>query len=197
MGASYQELDDSKLMEKVAGTLAQGSIVGWFQGSMEFGPRALGNRSILADPRDGKARDLINSRIKFRESFRPFAPAVMEEHSADYFELDRPSPYMQLVAPVRPERRSQIPAVTHIDGSARIQTVNSTHNPRFYRLLKEFQKQTGCPLLLNTSFNVRGEPIVESPRQAYQCLMRTGLDCIVLENFFLEKKDQPANPEYT
>jgi len=196
IGASYVELEDSLLMDKVARKLAEGGIVGWFQGPMEFGPRALGNRSILADPQYGETRDLINSRVKFRESFRPFAPAIMEEHTADYFELECPSPYMQLVAPVRPEKRSSIPAVTHIDGSARIQTVNPTNNPRFYRLLKEFQKHTGCPILLNTSFNVRGEPIVESPLQAYKCFTRTGLDGLVLENFYLEKKDQPASPEH-
>ncbi|MEE8350512.1 MAG: carbamoyltransferase [Acidobacteriota bacterium] len=190
IGATYQEFDDSTLMEKVARTLAQGGIGGWFQGPMEFGPRALGNRSILADPRNEEARDLINTRVKFRESFRPFAPAIMEEHASAYFELDRPSPYMQVVAPVKAEMRGRIPAVTHIDGSARIQTVNSTTNPRFHRLLEEFHKQTSCPLLLNTSFNVRGEPIVESPRQAYQGLMRMGLDFLVIENCFLDKKDQ-------
>ena len=124
------------------------------------------------------------------------SPPFRKSVSAAYFELDHPSPYMLLVAPVRPEKRSRIPAVTHIDGSARIQTVNPTHSPRFYRLLKEFQKHTGCPLLLSTSFNVRGEPIVESPRQAYQCLMRTGLDCWVLENLFLDKKDQQASPDH-
>ena len=157
---------------------------------MEFGPRALGNRSILADPQNVNAQDLINHRVKFRESFRPFAPAIMEEHVASYFELDCSSPYMLLVAPVRPEKRSLIPAVTHIDGSARIQTVNPTQNLKFHRLLEEFHKLTGCPILLNTSFNVRGEPIVESPRQAFQCFMATGLDFLIIENFFLDKKEQ-------
>ncbi|MDA2933522.1 carbamoyltransferase [Acidobacteria bacterium AH-259-D05] len=190
--ARYSRLDEASLLEKVAGALDRGGLVGWFQGPMEFGPRALGNRSILADPRRREAHALINSRVKFRESFRPFAPAIMEEQVAEYFELDRPSPYMLLVASVRPGKRSLIPAVTHVDGSARIQTVNPTDNPRFHRLLEEFRRQTDCSLLLNTSFNVRGEPIVESPRQAYQCFMRTGLDFLVLENFFLAKEDQPT-----
>ncbi len=190
MGASYQQMEDSPLMGKVAQVLSGGGMVGWFQGSMEFGPRALGNRSILADPQNVNAQDLINHRVKFRESFRPFAPAIMEEHVASYFELDCSSPYMLLVAPVRPEKRSLIPAVTHIDGSARIQTVNPTQNLKFHRLLEEFHKLTGCPILLNTSFNVRGEPIVESPRQAFQCFMATGLDFLIIENFFLDKKEQ-------
>ena len=138
-------------------------MVGWFQGPMEFGPRTLGNRSILADPQNVNAQDQINHRVKFRESFRAFAPAIMEEFVASYFELDRPSPYMLLVAPVRLEKRSLIPAVTLVDGSACIQTVNPTHNLEFHQLLEEFHKLTGCPLLLNTSFNIRGEPIVESP----------------------------------
>lgn len=193
--ATYEQLDESSLLEKTARALAEGAMVGWFQGPMEFGPRALGNRSILADPRRPEVQDLINSRVKFRESFRPFAPAIMEEHVAEYFELDRPSPYMLLVASVRPDKRSLIPAVTHVDGSARIQTVNRSDNPRFHRLLEEFQRQTGCSLLLNTSFNVRGEPIVESPQQAYQCFMRTGLDFLVLENFLLAKEDQPTGLE--
>ncbi|MEE2822817.1 MAG: carbamoyltransferase [Acidobacteriota bacterium] len=190
--ARYQELESPTLMEKVAHALSQGAIVGWFQGAMEFGPRALGNRSILADPTKKNVREQINARIKFRESFRPFAPAILEEHMADYFDLTRRSPYMLIVAPVKSKKRSRIPAVTHVDGSARIQTVSQTSNPRFHQLLEEFNKQTGCPILLNTSFNVRGEPIVESPAQAYRCFMSTGLDFLVVQNFLLSKRDQPG-----
>ena len=191
-GAQYEELQESSLITKTAQVLAQGAVVGWFQGRMEFGPRALGNRSILADPRKPDMHKLINLRVKFRESFRPFAPAVMQDHVSEYFELDCSSPYMLLVAPVRDSKRCEIPAVTHVDGSARIQTVGKADNPRFHRLLEEFQGQTGSSVLLNTSFNVRGEPIVESPEQAYQCFMRTGIDFLSIGNFFLSKRDQPS-----
>ncbi|MDA2923509.1 carbamoyltransferase, partial [Acidobacteria bacterium AH-259-L09] len=191
-GAKYEELQDSSLITKTAQVLAQGAVIAWFQGRMEFGPRALGNRSILADPRKPDMHKLINLRVKFRESFRPFAPAVMQNHVSKYFELDCSSPYMLLVAPVRDSKRCEIPAVTHVDGSARIQTVGKADNPRFHRLLEEFQGQTGSSVLLNTSFNVRGEPIVESPQQAYQCFMRTGIDFLSIGNFFLSKRDQPS-----
>jgi carbamoyltransferase len=194
-GARYEELTETSLLGRVADALEGGAMVGWFQGRMEFGPRALGARSILADPRLPGMQDRINARVKYRESFRPFAPAILEERACEYFELDRPSPYMLLVARVRPERRAEIPAVTHVDGTARIQTVNQDTNPRFYGLLKEFQARTGCPTLLNTSFNVRGEPIVESPDQAYQCFMRTGLDLLALGNFLVEKSEQPVGLE--
>lgn len=192
VGARYQELNEENLNTQTAHVLAEGGIVGWFQGAMEFGPRALGSRSILADARRPDMKDRINLRVKFRESFRPFAPAVLEEQVSEYFELDRPSPYMLLVAPVLEGRRAEIPSVTHVDGSARIQTVSRRTNPRFYGLLQEFQEQTGCAVLLNTSFNIVGEPIVESPEQAYQCFMRTGMDLLVLENCVLRKKDQPC-----
>jgi len=191
-GAVYRELDDEELLAESARLLARGGVLGWFQGRMEFGPRALGNRSILADPRGLKQRDHVNLRIKFRESFRPFAPAVLAEAAEEYFQLDCPSPYMLLVAPVVSQKRAEIPSVTHVDGSARIQTVDSRDNPRFASLLREFFSETGCPVLLNTSFNVRGEPIVESPDDAFQSFMRTGMDALVIGNFMCLKKDQPT-----
>ena len=191
-GAVCRELDDSQLLAESSRLLAQGGVLGWFHGRMEFGPRALGNRSILADPRASAQRDHVNMRIKFRESFRPFAPAVLVEETGDYFELDCPSPYMLLVASVVSEKRAEIPSVTHVDGSARIQTVDSRDNFRFAALLKEFFSETGCPVLLNTSFNVRGEPIVESPGDAFQSFMRTGMDALVIGNFMCLKKDQPT-----
>jgi carbamoyltransferase len=211
IGAPFEFLDDQRLLTKVAKLLDQGAVVGWFQGRMEFGPRALGNRSIIGDPRDLQMQSVMNQKIKFRESFRPFAPAVRYERMADYFLLDRPSPYMALVAPVRTElrialspeqeqlfgidklkvARSTIPAVTHVDYSARIQTVHKETNPRFYELIRRFEELTGCALVVNTSFNVRGEPIVCSPEEAYRCFMGTGIDYLVMENFLLDKKAQP------
>jgi carbamoyltransferase len=211
IGASYAELPDEALLPRVAGILAEEHVVGWFQGRMEFGPRALGGRSIIGDPRSTAMQSVMNLKIKYRESFRPFAPSVLEERAADLFELDRPSPYMLLVAPVRePLRilmteaqqqlfgveklkvpRSQIPAVTHVDYSARIQTVDARHNPRYYALLRHFEARTGCPAVVNTSFNVRGEPVVSTPEDAYRCFMRTEMDYLVLENCLLAKPDQP------
>jgi carbamoyltransferase len=208
--APYVRLDDDQLFERVAEELEAGKIVGWFQGRMEFGPRALGGRSILGDPRNPSMQSVMNLKIKYRESFRPFAPAVLRERVADYFEMDADSPYMLLVAPVLEKRRlevapehqslwgierlhlqrSDIPAVTHLDYSARIQTVEASTNPRFYSLLKAFEARTGCGVLVNTSFNVRGEPIVGSPQDAYRCFMRTEIDVLVLENCVLEKAKQ-------
>jgi carbamoyltransferase len=178
---------------------------------MEFGPRALGNRSIIGDPRSKEMQSKMNLKIKFRESFRPFAPAVMREHVSEYFEMNSDSPYMLLVAPVVKERRvnltedqknlfgiaklnvpkSDIPAVTHVDYSARIQTVDKEEHPRFYQLLEAFYLKTKCPVLVNTSFNVRGEPIVGTPEHAYTCFMRTEMDCLVINNFVMLKEDQP------
>lgn len=190
--ARYIEYEETALLEITARALREGAVVGWFQGRMEFGPRALGSRSILADARRAGMRDRLNRQVKFREPFRPFAPVVLQDRAPDYFLLDRASPYMLLVAPVRAEKRQEIPAVTHVDGSARVQTVCRQDNPRLYALLEQFRAETGCAVLLNTSFNVRGEPIVESPEQAYQCFMRTGMDMLVMETFLLHKKDQPA-----
>jgi carbamoyltransferase len=203
--------EDNDLIRIVAADLAQGKVVGWFQGRMEFGPRALGNRSILADARSPEMQKKMNIKIKFREGFRPFAPSVLAEKASDWFELDRPSPYMLLVADVKKNRRremsasekelwgidklnvvrSQIPAVTHIDYTARIQTVSPENNPLYHKLLEEFDSQTGCPVLVNTSFNVRGEPIVCSPEDAYRCFMRTDLDVLVMGRHVLNKEGQP------
>lgn len=199
-------LTDPELMQQTAALLADGKVVGWFQGRMEFGPRALGQRSILADPRAPGMQETLNLKIKFRESFRPFAPAVLRERVADYFGLDRPSPYMLLVAPVRDsdaaaagdftERlkavRSTIPAVTHVDGSARVQTVDAEDNPKFHALLTAFEQLTGCAVLINTSFNVRGEPPVCTPEDAFRCFMKTNMDYLVLGNALLDKREQVA-----
>ncbi|HSR49655.1 MAG TPA: carbamoyltransferase [Acidobacteriota bacterium] len=194
-GAVYHRLDRPELVRRTAQRLVQGDVVGWFQGRMEYGPRALGSRSILADPRGADKQEQVNLRIKFRESFRPFAPAVLEEETERYFHLDRPSPYMLLVAPVREEKRDEVPSITHVDGSARIQTVDARRFPDFYPLLQAFRQESGCPVLLNTSFNVRGEPIVESPDNAYQCFMRTGMDVLVMGPFLLLKSEQPTGLE--
>lgn len=208
--ATYRELPDDELLTEVAGLLAEGHVLGWFQGRMEFGPRALGARSILGDARNQAMQKVMNLKIKYRESFRPFAPAVKHDRVSDWFVHDGDSPYMLFVAPVassrhtkdlayQPEtgldllniKRSEIPAVTHVDFSARLQTVHPETNPRFYGLLDEFERQTGCPVLVNTSFNVRGEPIVRTPEDAYRCFMRTEMDFLVLENLILAKTEQP------
>jgi len=188
-GARYTELGEDDLLERTAGAIRDQKVVGWFQGRMEFGPRALGNRSILADARNPANKDVVNLKIKFRESFRPFAPSVLEERAGDWFELDCPSPYMLLVAQVRENKRT-IPSVTHVDGSARIQTVDRKSNPLYYDLIKRFERQTDCPVIINTSFNVRGEPIVCTPHDAYLCFMRTHMDVLVMDRFFLVKEDQ-------
>lgn len=210
VGARFQILSDCDLTEKTAEALAGGKAVGWFQGRMEFGPRALGGRSILADPRSPTMQKVLNMKIKFRESFRPFAPSVLREDVAEWFDLEGDSPYMLLVAPVSQLRRvkmneqeealfgidklnisrSEIPAVTHVDYSARIQTVHADTNPRYHELLTAFKRRTGCPLLVNTSFNVRGEPIVCTPDDAFRCLMGTGMDALSIGNCWLEKSEQ-------
>ncbi|MDQ3761971.1 MAG: carbamoyltransferase [Actinomycetota bacterium] len=215
--ARYTAFDDeAALCDHVAGLLAAGQVVGWFQGRMEFGPRALGCRSILADPRRPEMQSLLNRKIKFRESFRPFAPAVLEDHAGGWFDMGGAgeSPYMLLVAPVSEARRrpsgitpgegfdrlkmhrSEIPAVTHIDYSARLQTVDADRHGRFHRLLQSFERRTGCPVLVNTSFNVRGEPIVCTPEDAYRCFMATNIDVLVLEDAVLVKDGQPDATEY-
>jgi carbamoyltransferase len=196
-GAPYHKMTKPEVLAKTADLLTQQKVIGWFQGRMEFGPRALGNRSIIADARNPENWKRVNLKIKFRESFRPFAPTVLEERASDYFELDRPSPYMLLVAPVRQEHQASksIPAVTHVDGSARIQTINRDQNAVYYDLIKEFDRQTGCPVIINTSFNVRGEPIICTPHDAYLCFMRTNMDNLVLSNCLLYKEEQPALKE--
>ena len=186
VGCRIQHIDDEDaLCRWAAHRIAAGHIVGWFQGRMEWGARALGNRSILADPRRADMRDIINTRIKFRERFRPFAPAVLEEAVNDYFVGAMPDPFMLHVYPVRPDRRDVIPAVTHVDGSGRLQTVNRHANPRFWRLLRAFEEVTGIPVLLNTSFN-ENEPIVHRPEEALDCFLRTRMDALVLGPYVVE-----------
>jgi carbamoyltransferase len=190
IGATYRTLDDRGIAQETARCVSLGNVVGWFQGRMEFGPRALGGRSILADPRDPKMRDTLNMKIKFREGFRPFAPSALADKSSEWFEMDCDSPYMLLVAQVREGKRT-IPSVTHVDNSARIQTVTRAESPLYYDMISEFEKITGVPLVINTSFNVRGEPIVCTPNDAYLCFMRTNMDQLVLGHHILEKKEQP------
>ncbi len=194
-GARFSRFgDEAELCEATAGHIAEGKVVGWFQGRMEFGPRALGNRSILGDPRVVDMRDRINLKIKFREGFRPFAPSVLAEKADEWFDLrGHPSPFMQLVADVLPDKR-QVPAVTHVDGSARIQTVAGDQCPLYHRLLRSFEARTGCPLVINTSFNVRGEPIVCTPEDAFKCFVRTHMDVLVLGPFVLLKEQQGEFP---
>lgn len=181
-----------RLITKTAQIIARGSVVGFFQGRMEFGPRALGNRSILADPTRTDIKDLINSKVKYRESFRPFAPSILAEEAPNYFEMDHESPFMLLIPQVRPEKRALLPGITHIDGSARVQTVKRENNIIFYDLIKEFGKIKGLPVLLNTSFNIRGEPIVESPGDAINCFLKTGLDYLIIGNYIVSKAENPA-----
>lgn len=212
INAKYHFYTDETLLPHVAELLAKENVIGWFQGRMEFGPRALGGRSIIGDARSPKMQSIMNLKIKYRESFRPFAPVIKHDSVSDWFEFEGVSPYMLMVAPIKDQHRlsmseaeqqlfgieklnvprSTLPAVTHVDYSARLQTVHSETNPRFYQLLTEFEKITGCPVLINTSFNVRGEPIVHSMIDAYRCFMRTEMDYLILENLILVKKEQPT-----
>jgi carbamoyltransferase len=184
-------LPEEELIKVAAKEIADGKILGWFQGRMEWGPRALGNRSILADPRRAEMKDILNQRIKHRETFRPFAPSVLEEATAEYFERSYPSPFMTLAYPVRPEKRAAIPAPTHVDGTGRLQTVSRATNPRFWRLLREFGNLTGVPVVLNTSFN-ENEPIVCRPEEAIDCFLRTKMDVLVLGNILVSKTASPG-----
>ena len=179
--------EEAQLVREIAHAIAQGLIVGWFQGRMEWGPRALGNRSILADPRRADMKDILNFKIKRRESFRPFAPSILREHVADWFETDDDVPFMMQVYQIREERRATIPAVTHVDGSGRLQTVQQHTNPRYYRLIDAFRKLTGVPMLLNTSFN-ENEPVVCKPEEALACFLRTKIDVLVLENVVISRE---------
>ena len=208
----YKVLDDKDIPVVAANLIADEKVIGWFQGRMEFGPRALGARSIIGDARSSGMQEVMNLKIKFRESFRPFAPSVIKENATDFFDIDIESPYMLLVAPVKKEIRrqmteeekklfgidklnvvrSQIPAVTHVDYSARIQTVSEEDNPVYYRMIKTFYEKTGCPVIINTSFNVRGEPIVCTPEEAYLCFMRTNMDYLIMGNYLLDKNDQKS-----
>jgi carbamoyltransferase len=206
-GAVFQRLERSALLDLTVELLKTEKVVGWFQGRMEYGPRALGNRSILGDPRSPKMQSVMNLKVKFRESFRPFAPVTRRERVADYFELDADSPYMLFTAPIRPELRkplpsgvigidllkadrSALPAITHVDYSARIQTVTREANPLLYDLLLRFEQATGCGVLVNTSFNVRGEPIVCTPDDAYRCFMNTEMDYLIMGGFVIERAAQ-------
>jgi len=213
IGAKYENLIESNVIDRAVDDLTKGKAIGWFQGRMEFGPRALGNRSILGDPRSEKMQKNLNLKVKYRESFRPFAPSVLRDEVNEWFEIDADSPYMLFVANVKREKtlemsddqkklfgidllnikRSEIPAVTHVDYSARIQTVSKENNEKYYKLLKRFKEITNCPVLVNTSFNIRGEPIVNSPEDAYRCFMGTELDVLVVGNFYLEKNKQDSN----
>lgn len=184
----YVYLEEPELLRRTAELLAEGKIVGWFQGRMEWGPRALGNRSILADPTRPNMKDLLNYYVKHREEFRPFAPSVVEERAEGYFEITEPSPFMLFAYKVKEEVKDKIPAVTHVDGTARVQTVSRNINPRFYDLLLEFERLKGIPILLNTSFNVMGEPIVCDPKDALRCYAASGMDALVMGNFILQKK---------
>tara|TARA_Y100001934_G_scaffold275668_1_gene370691 strand:+ start:558 stop:2375 length:1818 start_codon:yes stop_codon:yes gene_type:complete len=209
-GYRYTLLKDDEIPEKIADLVSEQNVIGWFQGRMEFGPRALGNRTIIGDARSPETQRTINLKIKYRESFRPFAPSICEEHISEYFEIDRPSPYMLLVAEVKKDKqspmnneqetyfgldklnipRSVVPAITHVDYSARIQSVNRKTNPRYHKMLTVFKKKYGCPIVVNTSFNIRGEPIVCTPEDAYLCFMRTEMDYLILNNYLLAKEDQ-------
>jgi carbamoyltransferase len=209
-GAKFRVLADGELIEAAVASLAEGKAVGWFQGRMEFGPRALGARSILGDARSAQMQSLLNLKVKFRESFRPFAPSVLREDVSDWFELDRDSPYMLIVADVVERRRramsaeenalfgidklnvprSEIPAVTHVDYSARVQTVHEETNPRYHALISAFKRLTGCPVIVNTSFNVRGEPLVCTPEDAFRCFMGTEIEVLAIGNCLLQKPDQ-------
>ena len=210
LAAKFEVLNDEELFEETSKSLIDGDAVGWFQGRMEFGPRALGNRSILGDPRSHDMQKNLNLKVKYRESFRPFAPSILDKDLNDWFEINTKSPYMLMVSKVKSNKiiemrddqkklfgidklnikRSEIPAVTHVDYSARIQTVEYESNPLYYELISKFKEKTGCPILINTSFNVRGEPIVNSPEDAFMCFMGTELDTLVIGNCFLKKEDQ-------
>lgn len=209
---TYHTKTESELLHEVALSIANEKVVGWFQGRMEFGPRALGNRSILGDPRSERMQKVLNLKIKYRESFRPFAPSILADNVSEYFEFNGESPYMLMVSPVHASKtlsvnesktgfdklyqiRSSLPAITHVDMSARIQTVHQSTNPKYFALIHEFEKITGTPVLINTSFNVRGEPIVCGPEDAYNCFMRTGMDILVLGNTILYKNEQPVAPK--
>jgi len=196
--AAYDRVDnEEELLQQTAKMIADGKVVAWFQGRLEFGPRALGARSLLADPRNNKMKDIINAKVKFRESFRPFAPAVLKEKAHEYFEMPEgmEAPFMLLVPKVRPEKRAILPAITHQDGTGRVQTVTNEHNGRYYRLIREFGKLTGVPVVVNTSFNVRGEPIVCTPKDAYHTFVNTGIDALVIGDFVLTQKPSAVDYE--
>ncbi|HRX84243.1 MAG TPA: carbamoyltransferase C-terminal domain-containing protein, partial [Phycisphaerae bacterium] len=190
-GMAYRYVDrEEDLLNETAGMIAEGKVIGWFQGRLEFGPRALGARSLVADARNPQMKDIINAKVKFREAFRPFAPSVLKERAHEYFEMPEgmDAPFMLLVPRVRPEMHAVLPAVTHQDGTGRVQTVTAEHNGRYYRLIRAFAERTGVPVVINTSFNVRGEPIVCTPRDAINTFVKTGIDAVVMGNFIVTEK---------
>ena len=185
-GVKYEKVEDDILFDRVSTRLKEGGVIGWFQGRAEFGPRALGHRSILVDPSRKDAKDLLNEKIKRRESFRPFAPSILEEYVKEYFIQNEEVPFMEKVFDIKKEKHSVIPAVTHVDGTGRLQSVNKEISPRYHRLISEFHKKTGIPILLNTSFN-ENEPIVNKPEEALNCFLRTKMDMLVMENIIIER----------
>jgi carbamoyltransferase len=193
-GVVYRRLQTPELVDEVAREIANGKIAGWFQGRMEFGPRALGNRSILADPRRADMKDVLNTRIKYREPFRPFCPSILAEATGEYFEIDHPSPFMVMAYKIKPSKRSAIPAVTHGDGTGRLQTVERDVNPLYWQLIKKFDDLTGVPVLLNTSFN-ENEPIVNTPREGLDCFLRTQMDVFAMGPFYLTKTENQGLAE--
>jgi carbamoyltransferase len=185
-GLNFKAMDQGQLADVAAQRIADGAVAGWYQGRAEWGPRALGNRSIVVDPRRADMKDILNSRIKHREPFRPFAPSILEHETANWFEKSYPSPFMLMAYPVRKEKRDKIPAPTHVDGTGRLQTVNKDANPRYFGLIEAFQKQTGVPVLLNTSFN-ENEPVVNTPQEAIDCFLRTKMDCLAIGPYLVER----------
>ncbi|MBU1854971.1 MAG: hypothetical protein KKF89_04585, partial [Nanoarchaeota archaeon] len=186
---NYLELNDEDILKKTANLIFQNKVIGWFQGRMEWGPRALGNRSILANPLNPDMQDILNAKVKHREMFRPFAPVVIWDKAKEYFQIDREVPYMLFVYPIKKEKRKLIPSVTHVNGTGRLQTIRRNQNQKYYDLIKEFEKLSKVPILINTSFNIRGEPIVCKPEEAYRCMMGTGIDYLVMNNFLISRKD--------
>jgi len=191
----YQTVNKSELIDRTTDLLIDGKVVGWYQGRMELRARALGHRSLLADPRRTDMRDIINLRIKYRQKFQPFAPSILEEHVGEWFEIDEPAPYMEKVFPIRSEKRSAIPAVTHVDGSGRLQTVSKQTNPLYYALIRSFCEKTGVPIILNTSLN-ENEPIVRTPAEAISCFLRTEMDALVLGPHLIDRHRQDFPPQY-
>ena len=194
---TYEKFERENLLKKTAKLISDGKIVGWYQGKMEWGPRALGARSILSNPTNIDMQEILNLKVKHREKFRPFAPVVCEEDAQKYFECDEPIPeptdFMLMVYPIKKQYHKKIPAVTHVDGSGRLQTIRRPQNPLYYDLIKEFGKLSGTPILINTSFNIRGEPIVCTPEDAYRCMMGTGIDLLVIDKFLVKREENPQH----
>ena len=195
LGLPYEFLEEDELVDKTTDLMLEGKVIGWFQGRIEFGARALGNRSLIADPRRTDMRDIINLRIKFREKFRPFAPSILEEKVGEWFEIDESAPYMEKVFPIRKERRAEIPAVTHVDGSGRLQSVSKETNPLYHKLISKFNEKTGVPIVLNTSLN-ENEPIVRTPEECLSCFLRTDMDVVVLGPYVVDRHREDFPEKY-